>query len=271
METVSLRAYRIAERMDLGMISRLFYKKSGRIARYLHIRYDSAIPIPGLEENSQGVYLFSNGCAVFHGIGASATRDFLDFAALQGVNIDWTSFARYAEEITVEICNEEGTLLVERGRAVIPSDDKLCIDALATALARSVRLESGLDKAEKIYSKSDLLLEKMRRQKGTLSRAHIRGLADFLSMLKDSEYVAPPAGTPVFLRRAGICEEVYASAASVYRLADRYHAIHERNIHLRKTMKQYATLVHRREDVKAYIIEIILLSSFIIMDYLYYF
>lgn len=272
MDIVSLRAYRIADKMDLSMLARLFYKKQGRLARLLHVRGDAGMQIPGFEDISQGVYLFSNGCAVFYGMGASGTREFLEFLHLQGVDVDWDAFARFVEEMEVQICPGDDTVIsVERGRAVISQADTGCIEALATALARSVRLETGLERAEAMYGKSELLLDAMRRQKGALSKDHMRGLADFLMMLMESEFVAPPAGTPAFLRRRGAGEELYVSAARLYRLEDRYQAIRERNIHLRKTLKQYATLIHRREEIKAYIIEIILLGSFLVMDYFYYF
>lgn len=273
MKTVSLRAYRIADKIDLTLVAGLLGRKVKRTIRHLHIVDSPDIKISGLDDESAGIYLYSNGCAVFHGMGESDTRDFITFLETQEVvKVEWHAFARFAEEMEVEISEDtECKLLIERGKACLPHMDRLCIEAFATALARSVRLAAGIERVEEMYGKSELLLERMRQQKGALSKVHMKGLSEFLRLLKDSEYVAPPEGTPAFLRRTGLCEEVYEKAAIVYRLEDRYKAICERNIHMRKTLKQYATLIHRREEIKAYVIEVILIGSFLIMDFFYYF
>jgi uncharacterized Rmd1/YagE family protein len=270
MQTVRLRAYDVAQEIDLNALASAFeIKKKFTWEEPLTIsgRRLAEMIGPDAEQDERAAMLFSFGAMVLINLTREESQRFVDAMRAFGAARAWKYPSPHFERFQIALSGEIEDAEFTDARVSVPEIPGYFPELAATVLAKSVALERVEQRIDSILDRLEPIVEQLERGKLSISN---KQRSTIMAELARYQYATLSSimvlDKPDMTWSRGDAEEFYNQMADFFELTDRYEVLKAKGDAVERIMGSIASMNdHSRSMFVEWVIIGLILVEVILM------
>jgi uncharacterized Rmd1/YagE family protein len=269
MDSTRLDAYLVAMELDICTVATYFdipCAKDRSLVLQMELR---EVLKTSVDEKMAVLYPF--GVIVLVNFDNIEVRHFLHFLDSIGIVVDDTLFLEYADNYLLSMIEDpEQQITLSVDEAQVPDDLAGYTLCVSDVLARSLLLERLDDRVETLSDKGDELIRIASTGKLFYVQFYLGDLADFYKFQVDFAFSSDERvwkASKVDSAKHGFRTKL----EELYDIGGRMRTLSHKSSDLEAIISSFTEHSYRRQELRVYSIQAILILSFLFLDFFYYF